>query len=276
MNLFQTNEGEAFQKRRLRLFEKSWMQQEKLQTLSEMLGSVRERQVLDLGSLGGLLGHFSREQNLNWMCADFTADGVQRIERLAGEPVAAVDELNWPFENQQMDVLILSERLAGSADPRGLMEEGHRVLKEDGTLVILTAHRSRPRKQAGGHTESELFELIRDGFDVLESRAFVRGLSFRLHKWIERRLAGIGTSWEDICEHDEKTDAAYRLLSRTYPLCWLASKLDRLMMLSPGRYLIVTARRRRVWRSRAAPRLRDGRSIADATINTRIGSAAEF
>ena len=276
MDLFQTSEEDEYQKRRLRLFEKSWVLQEKLQAVSQVAGDIGTRAVLDVGSLGGLLGYFSRKQDAQWMCADLGADGASRVRMLAGEPVAPLEEVEWPFEPHQFETVIISERLAGAADPKSVVAEAHRVLKDNGTLIVLTSQRGKHSRAGVGHTEVELFELIRDGFDVQESTSFIRGLSFRLHRVLERRLAGIGNSWEEICGDKAKTDRTYILLSRMYPFCWIAAQLDKLMVLSRGRFLIVKARRRRVWRSRAAPRLHDGRSIADAAINTKIGSALEF
>lgn len=276
MNLFETSEEDEYQRRRIRLFEKSWVLQEKLETISRMVGDIGSRSVLDIGSLGGLLGHFSRKHDLQWMCADFSAEDTARIRFLAGEPVAQLGEPDWPFEPKSFDTVIFCDRLSGASDAKSAVAEAHRVLAENGSLVILTPHRSSHSRSGVGHTEADLFELIRDGFDVQESQAFIRGLSFRLQRLIEKRLAGMGSSWQDICSDRESTDRAYVFLSRLYPLCWIASKLDKLMLLSRGRFLMLRARRRQVWRSRAAPQLHDGRSIADAALNTKIGSAADF
>ena len=247
-----------------------------MQAVSQMVGNLGKRSVLDVGSLGGLLGYFSRKQDSSWMCGDFTSEGVAGIRQLAGEPVASLEELEWPFEPHSFDVVIISERLASVSDPKAVVAEAHRVLKDNGSLILLTSQRSARSRSSVGHTEADLFSLIRDGFDVQESRSFVRTLSFRLNRLLERRLASMGSSWREICADREKTDRAYILLSRVYPVCWIMAQLDRLMVLSRGRFLLLRARRRRVWRSREAPRLQGGRSIADAALNTKIGSAAEF
>ena len=57
----------------------------------------------------------------------------------------------------------------------------------------------------------------------------------------------------------------------TYPLMWIFSKFNFL----PNHEMILKSRRRR-WSPRRQPKLVDGRSIAEATINTRIGTAAPF
>lgn len=276
MNLFETSEESEFQKRRIRLSEKSWVLQEKLESISEMVGEIGSQSVLDIGSLDGLLGYFSRKHDLQWMCADFGAESAARIRMMAGEPAAQIEEFDWPFEPNSFDTVIFCERLAGVMNAKAVVAEAHRVLEDNGSLVILTPHRSAHSRSGAGHTEADLFELIRDGFDVQETQTLVRGLSFRLQRLIEKRLAGMGSSWQDICSDREKTDRAYVFLSRLYPVCWIAAQLDRLMFLSRGRFLMLRARRRQVWRSRAAPQLHDGRSIADAALNTKIGSAADF
>jgi hypothetical protein len=62
----------------------------------------------------------------------------------------------------------------------------------------------------------------------------------------------------------------------TLPLLVLAQGLDMLLFLARGSCLVCRARRRSFWRPRKSPVLLDGRSIADATINTKIGTAGPF
>jgi hypothetical protein len=58
-------------------------------------------------------------------------------------------------------------------------------------------------------------------------------------------------------------------------LFWIAAQLDLLLFFTRGYHLVAIAQRK-IWRPRRTPVLKDGRSIADATLNTRIGSAAPF
>ena len=61
-----------------------------------------------------------------------------------------------------------------------------------------------------------------------------------------------------------------------YPLMWLLSKLEeKLLFFVPGHNMVAKTKRR-VWRARKQPILIDGRSIAEAAINTKIGTAAPF
>lgn len=276
VNLFHNSDEEACRQRRLRLFEKSWLSQEKLEAISACVGAIDGLSVLDVGSLGGWLGHFSRGKNADWICADFSPESAERIRSLAGDPVVALGEGPWPFEDGSFDRVLLVDRLTDPDESRLRLMEAHRVLREKGQLIVMTPRRISAAKHSIGFTEQELLSLVRDGFDVQEVRGFIRGLGGRLHRMIDRHLAKMSDSLEDICSDPHRTDEAFIYLSRLYPLCWIASRLDRWLPLTRYRYHLLRARRRPVWRSRAAPRLADGRSIADAAINTRIGSAAEF
>ena len=57
----------------------------------------------------------------------------------------------------------------------------------------------------------------------------------------------------------------------TYPIYWFFSFFN----FFPRQEMLLKSRRRK-WRPRRQPKLIDGRSIAEATINTKIGSAAPF
>jgi hypothetical protein len=63
----------------------------------------------------------------------------------------------------------------------------------------------------------------------------------------------------------------HTLAGIAYPLVWILSKMEFL----PAHKLLVKSRRR-LWRPRTQPKLIDGRSIAEAAINTKIGTAAPF
>ena len=64
--------------------------------------------------------------------------------------------------------------------------------------------------------------------------------------------------------------------SLVYPLMWFLDKIERLLRgFVPGHNLIAKTKRR-VWRARRTPIFIDGRSIAEAALNTKIGTAAPF
>ena len=60
-----------------------------------------------------------------------------------------------------------------------------------------------------------------------------------------------------------------------YPRAVMAGLRDMVREFPAGYHMVVRARRR-VWRPRLTPKLQDGRSIADAALNTKIGTAQPF
>ena len=58
------------------------------------------------------------------------------------------------------------------------------------------------------------------------------------------------------------------------PLFWLAEILDAVFFFLPDHHMVLRAKRRMMWVPRVTPRLRDGRSIAEAALGSKIGTAA--
>jgi len=191
-------------------------------------------------------------------------------------------------------MVVIVDALKGIAADRDFIRECHRVLKPDGWVIISEECR-RPISftallqhmfgitpvakglKRNGYTGSELYNILKDGFDVpetilysnglLESATaigeFVQKLILPERYWMVREKAG----------QDElyRYRRIYSLAGIAYPLLWILSKLEFL----PGHKLLVKSRRR-LWRPRTTPMLVDGRSIAEAAINTKIGTAAPF
>ena len=67
----------------------------------------------------------------------------------------------------------------------------------------------------------------------------------------------------------------FRFYSMLYPFFWLAAQLDKLLFFTKG-YCLIGRARRRQWRPRRTPVLADGRSIAEAALGGKIGTAAPF
>ena len=58
------------------------------------------------------------------------------------------------------------------------------------------------------------------------------------------------------------------------PIFWLAGILDVIFFFLPEHHMVLRAKRRMMWVPRVTPRLRDGRSIAEAALRSKIGTAA--
>jgi SAM-dependent methyltransferase len=217
----------------------------------------------------------------------------------AGAGDAPVEALQIPYPDETFDRLVLAYVLEHVPDDRALVAECHRVLKPGGHLVMVVrqvrplsllrplrrlfgvAALTRGRARAG-YTDAALFDTLKDGFDVEEALPFSRFFTQLVDVPVLRSFRSSGIERESAASRDpddERVLMAYRRALRSisfwYPAAWVASRLDLVLLLSRGHALAVRARRRQ-WRPRRTPTLKDGRSIAEATINTKIGTAAPF
>lgn len=102
-----------------------------------------------------------------WMTVE-TTDAARDLVAAALGPqsvlaLGAGGEL--PFEDRQFDVVILARGLMKPGPDAALVRECHRVLRGGGCLFFSVAEQRRETPE--GYTERRLYELLRDGFDVL-------------------------------------------------------------------------------------------------------------
>ena len=128
-----------------------------------------------------------------------------------------------------------------------------------------------------GYSKDQMYRILKDGFDVPETVYYSNALLeivAAIGDAIQRKI-NQGPAWLIPKELSQENLYIYRNLHLVakvlYPLYWLSS----LVNIFPKHEMLLRSRRRK-WRPRRQPKLIDGRSIAEATINTRIGSAAPF
>jgi SAM-dependent methyltransferase len=284
----------------LRLFEKSLLKQAKLAEIAGLIGKMADGQTwLDLGGDNGVISYHLRHLGGTWHSADLDEKTVASIRRLVGERVYQVEGARLPFEDGMFDGVVVIDMLEHLQNDAQLIAECHRVLKPAGRLIVNVPHLKkrailRPiRRLLGltdarhghvrpGYTDSELFDLLKNGFDVQEartySRFFVESLDTLIQLVTRRMNRGQdpGRKGNVVDEQDfRKMEKAFRWYARLYPFFQFAAGMDTLLGFTKGYSLIMRARRR-PWRPRRAPVLSDGRSIAEAALGGKIGSAAPF
>ncbi len=283
----------------LRLFRKSLVKQAKLRELSSLLGPVAGETCLDLGGDNGVISYHLRRRGGAWSSADLSDKAVESIRGLVKDRVFKLDGPKLPFEDGYFDAVVIIDMLEHVKADNQLVAECHRVLKPNGRLVVNVPHLKRGavlppmRRMLGltdadhghvrpGYTESQLFALLKDGFDVQEartySRFFVESLDTLIRLAARRVSRGAapdpkGTMLD--AQDFQRMKKAFRTYSLLYPFFWLAAQLDLLLFFTRGYSLAVRAKRRR-WLPRRSPVLADGRSIAEAALGGKIGSAAPF
>jgi len=277
-----------------KLFSRSLRRTRRMRRMEGLLGTMANSQCLEISSGDGVVGMRLRAQGGSWKTAATTPEAAASVAYAINEPVFPILEGTLPFEDQSFDMVVIADALKHIALDGGFIRECHRVLKTDGWVVISETCR-RPASlvallqrifgvapvargaQRNGYSNRELYSILKDGFDVPETITYSNGLlesTATLGEFIQKLVTG-GPCWmvrknagqEDLY-HYRKLHA---LAGFAYPLLWLLATLEFL----PGHKLLVKSRRR-PWRPRTQPKLVDGRSIAEATINTKIGTAAPF
>ena len=189
------------------------------------------------------------------------------------------------------DAAVLSGVLEYAARPEELMAHIHRALRPKTRLVLHVRRRrhslaglfrrwagladpARPPVR-GGFTPAELFDAIKDGFDVQETETYGKFFT-EFTEVLAELFAGLVP---ETCEAAALRPGALKRAVWTYrlftPLFWLAGALDAVCFFLPSHHLVIRAKRRMLWVPRVTPRLRDGRSIAEAALGSKIGTAVE-
>ena len=196
-----------------------------------------------------------------------------------------------PFPDGTFDVVVASDMLEYVEKPAELMAELHRVMKSK-TRLILHVRRKRKtlvemfRRLAGltdptrpmvrpGFTPTELFDVLKDGFDVQETAGYGRFFTEFADLLAELFAGLIPASCEAAALNERRLRRAATVYAVFTPLFWLAGFLDAVFFFLPEHHMVLRAKRRMMWVPRVTPRLRDGRSIAEAALGSKIGTAAE-
>ena len=283
----------------LRLFKRSWIRQLRLGEIVDLLGPTHDQICLDVGSDPAMSYHL-RELGGTWYSACPDGRTTQTLRGMVGERVEAFSMPKLPFQDGSFDAVVLLDTLQYAPVEEGIIAECHRVLKPTGHLIVDAPHAKRMALLApfrkllavaddrgeparAGYTSVQLYDVLKDGFDVPAIRTYSR-FSVELLNLLANLVAA------GLCKKDRQAlaagmggeEAAVSVLQKTlnvcskfYPLFWLASNVDGLFFLSRGYHLIARAKRH-MWHSRRAPVLSDGRSIAEAALQSKIGTAAPF
>lgn len=283
----------------LRLFKKSILKRAKLRQIVGLLGPVSGQTCLDIGGDNGVISWNLRKLGGTWTSVDMSEKAVESIRRLVGERVERITGSKLPFADGTFDSVVIIDMIEHLKEDYQFVAECHRVLKPAGRLIFNVPHVKSwallppVRRMLGlteerhghvrpGYTEAQLFDLLKDGFDVQEartySRFFVEALDtliqfvvLRVNQEVPGGAKGVLIDEQDFL----KMNRLFRFYSMLHPLFRLAAQFDKLLFFTKGYCLIGRARRRR-WQPRRTPVLADGRSIAEAALGGKIGTAAPF
>jgi SAM-dependent methyltransferase len=258
----------------LQLFRRSFPLRLRLQELVRALGPVEGLNCLEAGASNGAVSHHLRKIGGTWTSVAVSPERARDVVDVLGGEVAVYDGQPFAFGKKSFDAVVIVDSLERIPDDARFIEECHKVLRPDGRLVLnvrrvktwslirslrrlLGVGFDRQGLVREGYTESELFNVLKDGFDVLSMRTYSKVCMEFVDLWVEwigRRLASRG-------------DAAQRRLhSLAGPVYWLAFQIDLLLVFNRGFRMIAVAKRR-AWRPRKTPVLVDGRSLTEAVLS---------
>jgi SAM-dependent methyltransferase len=283
-----------------KLFKRSVRRQMRLRKIKGLIGITTNQNCLEITAGDGMISTRLREGGGRWRTMVLSNMAKASLEWFIEDQVEvfqgpAIKEADGTF-----DLVVIVDSLERVRDDYAFIKECHRVLKPDGRLVITAACKTvfclggcplrsmiglswrAKGLERNGYTSGEFFEVLKDGFDVPDTDTYstccveVLGL---LCEAAANKLArglynmpGEKTGTEEFYYYTKLNAFAATL----YPTMWLLAKLEeKLMFFIPG-HNIIAKTKRRVWRVRKQPILMDGRSIAEAAINTKIGTAAPF
>jgi ubiquinone/menaquinone biosynthesis C-methylase UbiE len=277
-----------------KLYKRSIRRKRKVERLRGLVGQSMNLQCLEISAGDGIISTNLRELGGSWKTAVTTTSASDSLGYSTSENIALIDNGQLPYEDGVFDRVVIVDALKGIAEDYDFLHECHRVLKNDGWVIISEDRRAPASLVAllqrifgtapiakglrrNGYTGNELFNILKDGYDVPETITYSNGLFeaaaaigdavqksiLKDHYWMVRA----STSQEELYRYEK----LHMLAGISYPILWLLSRLEFL----PGHKLLVKSRRRH-WRPRLSPKLVDGRSIAEAAINTKIGTAAPF
>jgi SAM-dependent methyltransferase len=277
-----------------KLLSRSIRRTRKLDRIKRAIGTTMNLQLLEISEGDGTISTNLRKLGGSWKTAVTSKEAADSLNYSLSETVTTLSDELLPFEDHTFDRVVIVDALKHVEDDYKFLHECHRVIKNDGWLIISETRRYpfsltalfqqifglAPKKHGAirnGYTGGELFDKLKDGYDVPETITYSNGAfeSFATLAEAAQKLITTVPYW--LVPENAGKEALhsfrqlYNLSLIPFPLLWILSKLEFI----PGHKLLIRSRRRH-WRPRLQPKLIDGRSIAEAAINTKIGTAAPF
>lgn len=283
-----------------KLFKHSVRRQMRLQKLKDLLGNISGQQCLEISSGDGMISARLREGGGVWTTLAINTQAQAALRYFINGDIGVLQGTQIDAPDQTYDAVVIVDALERVRDDLAFIKECHRVLKTDGRLVITAARKMifcigggplrsllglswrRKGLERPGYSSQEFFDVLKSGFDVPETDSYST-CCIEVPGLICEALANkVAHGPYNMPPENTGTEEFYHytklnvFATLVYPLMWLFAKIETAILgFMPG-HNIAAKTKRRVWRVRTQPILIDGRSIAEAAINTKIGTAAPF
>lgn len=258
----------------LKMFRKTLKKQQKLRSLSHMLGNLNGKDCLLIthGDNNGALNWHFRRLGGRWVWADFEDESVRQISQVTGDQVVQLKstESELPLPKASFDLVLTIDVHEHLDEPDAFNRKLSAVAKPGGKVIVTTPNGDedmlavRIKKLVGmtpevyghrviGFTRRELENQLRqadlspDESDYY-SKFFTEMLELAINFAYVKVLGGRGSAKPkdgQIAPQSEEqlqsVQKSYRLYSLVYPFVWLISRLDLLIPSRVGYAVIVAA-----------------------------------
>jgi hypothetical protein len=254
------------------IFRRSIHMQVMVQGLLKAAGDISGKRCLAIGSPNAMMSRQLRLAGGNWKELAFSDEMRERVAAITGDNSVKVykGDGKLPFRDKSFDLIFILAGLSDQKSDYDFVEMCHKVIDSDGHLIVCVPREKKlsligPIRSLFGvsetvYNERKLFDILKNGFDVLHMRSSSR-FFIELVDAITR-----GMSKKSAASGGDRTKA-YKI---AYPFYAVAYQLDALIFFTRGHRLIASAKRHS-WRSRTAPILSDGRSISEAVLKPLTG-----
>jgi len=171
---------------------------------------------LDIGFTNAGVSQALRQSGGYWMSVETSPQRRALVAPVLGEDtvLAAGQNSELPFEDKQFDAVVVAHGAlpAGEDAAAAMVRECHRVLKTGGHFILTVEYRKRYGVAAslnrqrvvsgsgGCYNETDIFRLLKDGFDVLGFRSSCRFWVQLVRQWADRRreeghVRGLTNGW---------------------------------------------------------------------------------
>lgn len=171
---------------------------------------------LDVGFTNAGVSQALRQSGGYWMSVETTPQRRSLVASVLGEDtvLAMGQNSELPFDDKQFDAVVVAHGAlpVGEAAAALMVRECHRVLKAGGHFVLTVEYRKRYGLAAalnrqrvvsgsgGCYNETDIFRLLKDGFDVIGLRSSCRFWVQLVRQWADRRreegpVRGLANGW---------------------------------------------------------------------------------
>ncbi len=258
------------------MFQKGLKKQLRLKEFKKLLGSISANEeclLVTCGDNNGAMNYCLRELGGKWSWADIEDTSIDEMSELLQEEVKHVQHDNLPFSDNEFDRVIAIDVHEHLDDPHPFTKELWRVAKDNHPIMITVPGGDRKKlanvikesigmsvEKYGhkrlGYNPQELKEIMQSSnIKPDKERTFSRFFTEMLELSINFLYVNVlskkskvqveeGTIAPATKDQLKSVQKSYRIYSLVYPLFWLISQLDNLLLFTEGYVVIVEGRKK--------------------------------